>query len=137
MVVESWASSETARKVMKGNRSRDTKPELAVRRLVHAAGYRYRVAYRPIPGLRRTADLVFTRRRVAVFIDGCFWHCCPQHGTKARSNARYWEEKLLANVARDRHTDTILRESGWTVLRFWEHEEPSVVANIIINYLRD
>jgi DNA mismatch endonuclease (patch repair protein) len=129
--VESWASNPTARKVMLGNRSRDTKPELAVRRLLHAAGLRYRVAFRPITGLRRTADIVFTKQRIAVFIDGCYWHACPVHGTMAKSNAEYWSTKLARNVARDADTNNRLREEGWTVLRFWEHEDPAAVASAI------
>lgn len=127
----SWASSATARKVMLGNRSRDTKPELAVRRRLHAMGLRFRVAYRPEPALRRTADIVFTRRRLAVFIDGCYWHACPLHGTASKSNSKYWAEKLAGNVARDADTTAQLQSAGWTVLRFWEHESPSDVAEII------
>jgi DNA mismatch endonuclease (patch repair protein) len=125
----SWASSATARKVMLGNRSRDTKPELAVRRLLHADGRRYRVAYRPLPRLRRTADIVFTRQRVAVFIDGCFWHCCPIHGqASTKANSEYWSTKLAGNIARDRDTDAQLQAAGWTVLRFWAHESPFEIA---------
>lgn len=134
---QSWASSPTSRKVMLGNRSRDTKPEMAVRRLLHAAGLRYRVAYRPMPGLRRTADIVFTRHRVAVFIDGCFWHACPEHGTTARSNAQYWSQKLADNVARDADTNAKLREAGWVVLRFWEHEAPADVAAAVMHHVRN
>lgn len=129
----SWASSPTARKVMLGNRSRDTKPELAVRRLLHAAGLRYRVAHRPVAALRRTADVVFLRQRIAVFIDGCYWHACPIHRTAAKSNAEYWSSKLAGNVARDLDTNQRLEEAGWTVLRFWEHEDPVAVADRIRN----
>src|SRR2546423_997898 len=94
----SWASSPAARKVMLGNRCRDTKPELAVRRLLHAAGLRYRVAVRPEPSLRRTADIVFTKQRIAVFIDGCFWHGCARHRpTPAKANSEYWRSKLTRN----------------------------------------
>lgn len=125
---ESWASSAASRKVMQGNRSRDTSPELAVRRRLHATGLRFRVAYRPVPSLRRTADIVFTRQRIAVFIDGCYWHACPEHGTVAKANASYWSEKLARNVVRDTDTTEQLRASGWTVLRFWEHENPDQVA---------
>ncbi len=82
---------------MRGNRSRDTAPELVVRRLVHAMGLRYRVHTRPLPGLRRTADLVFTRQRVAVFIDGCFWHGCPEHHRQPGANSAYWSEKVARN----------------------------------------
>lgn len=118
----SWASSEPIRRTMLGNRGRDTKPELAVRRLLHARGLRYRVAYRPTPSVRRSADLVFTRARVAVFVDGCFWHCCPKHFRMPATNREYWEPKLAANVNRDRQTDDLLAAEGWTVIRVWEHE---------------
>ena len=125
---ESWASSPASRKVMQSNKSRDTSPELAVRRRLHAAGLRFRVAHRPEPALRRTADIVFTKQRIAVFIDGCYWHACPEHRTIAQSNAIFWSEKLARNVARDADTTERLRAAGWTVLRFWEHEDPDEVA---------
>ncbi|POX44525.1 very short patch repair endonuclease [Streptomyces sp. Ru72] len=113
---------------MQGNKGRDTKPELALRRAVHALGLRYRVSTRPLPHLRRTADLVFTRARIAVFLDGCFWHGCPEHHTVATSNADYWSSKVEANRRRDRETDRLLGEAGWSVLRVWEHEDPLAAA---------
>ena len=116
---------------MQGNRSRDTAPELAVRRLVHATGLRYRVNARPLPALRRTADLMFTRSRVAVFIDGCFWHGCPDHHRLPSANADYWTAKVARNLARDAATDEALRTAGWTVLRFWAHQPPQEVAEAI------
>jgi len=125
---EPWASSPAARAVMRANKSRDTKPELAVRRHLHAMGLRYRVSFRPEPQLRRSADIVFPRLHVAVFIDGCYWHACPEHGTVSRANATYWSDKLARNVARDADTTTRLQKAGWTVLRFWEHEDPARVA---------
>lgn len=134
---ESWASSAASRKVMQANRSRDTSPELAVRRRLHAAGLRYRVAYRPEPAVRRTADIVFTRQRVAVFIDGCYWHACSEHGTAARANADYWSAKLARNVARDADTTARLESAGWVVLRFWEHENPDEVATKIAETVAD
>lgn len=106
---------------MQATRSRDTAPELALRRELHRRGYRYRVDIPPLPGLRRRADVVFTRQRVAVYVDGCFWHSCPEHGTRPKSNATWWEDKLAANQLRDRDTDWHLRSAGWTVLRIWEH----------------
>ncbi|MCK9868104.1 very short patch repair endonuclease [Nocardiopsis dassonvillei] len=109
---------------MQANRSRDTAPELALRRAVHARGLRYRVAARPIKELRRTADLVFTRARVAVFLDGCFWHGCPKHHTIAVRNGEYWASKVERNRVRDADTDRRLGEAGWTVVRVWEHEDP-------------
>lgn len=118
---------------MQANRSRDTGPELAVRRLLHAAGLRYRVAIRPLPTLRRRADIVFTNKQVAVFIDGCFWHGCPEHGRRQfQHNADYWTSKIERNRARDVETTELLRLAGWRVLRFWEHEEPSDIAQAIL-----
>jgi len=116
---------------MLANKRRDTSTEMAVRRALHSRGLRYRVDYAPVPGLRRRADIVFTRARVSVFIDGCFWHGCPVHGTTPKRNASYWGPKLAANVARDRDTDRQLVAAGWQVLRFWEHELPSGVADRI------
>jgi DNA mismatch endonuclease (patch repair protein) len=114
---------------MQANRRRDTKPEIALRRLLHARGRRFRVDYPPISGLRRRADLVFTRYKVAVYIDGCFWHACPLHGTVAKANAGFWAEKLAANQRRDRDTDQRLTEAGWGVVRVWEHEAPPEAAD--------
>jgi DNA mismatch endonuclease (patch repair protein) len=117
---------------MQANRSRDTGPELAVRRLLHAQGFRYRVALRPEPSLRRRADIVFTRQRIAVFIDGCFWHGCPEHGrTTFRHNTDYWPDKISTNRARDADTTQTLESLGWQVLRFWEHESAETVATTI------
>lgn len=122
---------------MKRQATSDTKPELAIRRLVHAAGLRYRVdAPLPVKGLRRRADMVFAGPKVAVFVDGCFWHSCPVHATKPKANAGWWAEKLAANVERDRDTDRVLGEMGWTVLRVWEHEVPEDAAEKIITVLR-
>lgn len=125
------ACSEGVRKSMQSNRGRDTGPELALRRAVHALGLRYRVSIRPLPAVRRTADLVFTRAKVAVFMDGCFWHGCPEHHTKSATNAEYWAEKVRRNRERDAETDRLLREAGWTVVRIWEHEAPSPAAKLI------
>ncbi|WP_273652947.1 very short patch repair endonuclease [Cellulomonas fimi] len=108
---------------------RDTAAELALRRELHRRGLRFRVAY-PVPGQRRrTVDVAFTRARVAVLVDGCFWHGCPEHGTKPRANSQWWTAKLAANHARDRDTDRLLGEHGWTVVRVWEHEAVSTAAD--------
>ncbi|MFD4942355.1 very short patch repair endonuclease [Streptomyces sp. NPDC058409] len=108
--------------------SRDTAPEVAVRKLLHASGYRYRLNER-VPGMsRRTIDIAFTRAKVAVLIDGCFWHGCPAHATQPKANAEWWRQKLDRNMARDLETTEHLTEAGWTVLRFWEHEPPAGVA---------
>ncbi len=122
---------------MQGNKSRDTKPEMAVRRAVHAMGLRYRIAARPLAGLSRTADLVFCRARIAVFVDGCFWHGCPAHHVPPRTNANYWAAKISGNKVRDRDTTVLLRAAGWTVLRFWSHEDPRAVAAKICQVVRD
>lgn len=108
--------------------SKDTAAELAVRRLLHAAGLRYRVEY-PVPGLaRRRIDVAFTSVKVAVLIDGCFWHGCPEHATQPKSNADWWRQKLDRNMARDAETTEHLIAAGWEVLRFWEHETAEAVA---------
>jgi DNA mismatch endonuclease (patch repair protein) len=120
---------------MVANRRRDTSPELAVRRLLHAAGCRYRVDFPPLGG-RRRADVVFTRHRIAVFIDGCYWHGCPEHGSLPKRNSDYWLPKLARNSERDRETDTLLRAAGWLPLRFWEHESAEDVVTCILEALR-
>jgi len=106
----------------------DTTPELCLRRALAALGLRYRVGVRPEPALRRHADVVFRRARVAVFVDGCFWHGCPRHFRGARCNAGWWKAKIAANRARDRATTTALRRQGWIVLRMWEHRDPGAFA---------
>lgn len=113
---------------MQSQRTRDTQPELAVRRLLHAQGLRYRVDRAPLPSLRRRADIVFGPARVAVYIDGCFWHGCPVHGNQPRANSEYWAPKLAGNRQRDTNTDRHLADAGWTVVRAWEHEDPQLVA---------
>lgn len=101
---------------------RDTTAELALRRELWRRGLRYRVEAAPLPGLRRRADIVFSRAQVAVYVDGCFWHSCPEHATVPKANRHWWIAKLEANVARDRDTDARLRAAGWEVIRVWEHE---------------
>jgi DNA mismatch endonuclease (patch repair protein) len=101
----------------------DTGPELALRRALHAFGLRYRVHTAPVPGLRRKADLVFRSARVAVFVDGCFWHGCPEHGRRQHLvNSWYWPGKIARNRQRDEDTDRALGAAGWLVVRVWEHE---------------
>ena len=103
---------------------------------MHRRGLRYRVAARPLPELRRTADLVFRRAKIAVFVDGCYWHGCPEHHTQPATNPEYWSAKITGNIARDQDTDAHLQEAGWTVLRFWEHEDPETVANAVERSVR-
>lgn len=125
------APTVTTSRRMSRQRRRDTEPELLLRRALHRRGLRYRV-HMPLPGMpRRRADLTFTRARVVVFVDGCFWHCCPLHGTAPTANGAWWAEKLAGNVARDRDTNQRLRADGWIVLRFWEHEDMEHAAAIV------
>lgn len=133
----SWASSPGVRASMRANRGRDTGPELALRSAVHALGGRYRVGTRPLPELRRTADLVFRAAKVAVFLDGCYWHGCPTHHTVAITNAGFWAEKVAGNRRRDRDTDRRLAEAGWVSVRIWEHEDPLTAARSILSIVRD
>lgn len=132
---KSWASTPGVMKSMKSNRRRDTGPELAIRRRLHARGYRYRVDYSGWSNKRRRADIVFTRRRIAVFIDGCFWHSCPQHGTIPMSNEDYWRPKLEWNARRDLETNRLLEAEGWRVLRIWEHIPIEEAVEAIIREL--
>ena len=121
---------------MQSNKGRDTKPELLVRRAVHALGLRYKVSARPLPKVRRTADLVFTRAKIAVFVDGCFWHGCPAHHTVAKTNADFWAAKVGGNQSRDRETDRLLTEAGWLVVRIWEHEAADAAAQRVLDAWR-
>lgn len=123
---------------MRANPRRDTKPEVAARLALHAHGLRFRKNH-PIRLESRmvTPDVVFTRRKVAVFVDGCFWHRCPIHGTEPKANTSYWKPKLDRNVARDRDVDQALTESGWKVIRVWEHESPQDVAATVAQAVRD
>lgn len=115
---------------MAANRRRDTLPERRLRSSIHRLGMRFRVDL-PIrvPGRRPIRpDIVFTRARIAVFLDGCFWHGCPEHGSMPKSNQQYWAAKIERNRKRDAEADLLLEEAGWTVLRFWEHESPETAA---------
>ncbi|MGW0022053.1 very short patch repair endonuclease [Rhodococcus sp. NPDC003382] len=120
---------------MSRQRRRDTAPEVALRRELHRRGLRFFVDRAPLPGLRRRADLVFPRRHLAVYVDGCFWHRCPVHATDPKNNSEWWAAKLAGNVARDRDTDARLAAAGWTVVRIWEHEDPLVAADRVQNAL--
>ncbi|TLQ48346.1 very short patch repair endonuclease [Streptomyces marianii] len=128
---DSWATSPAVRSVMQGNRGKDTKPEVRLRSLLYAEGLRYRVGIRPLSNLRRTADVVFPKARVAVFVDGCFWHGCPEHHRPATKNSEFWREKIEGNRRRDAETDSLLRDAGWQVIRVWEHEDPAEAADRI------
>jgi DNA mismatch endonuclease (patch repair protein) len=133
---DSWASSPAVRTVMRANRSRDTKPELALRSATHRLGLRYRVDTAPLEGLRRRADLVFPKAKVAVFSDGCYWHGCPDHHRPAQRNREFWREKITKNRERDQSTDEALTTAGWFVIRVWEHEDPVEAAKRIADAVR-
>ena len=109
-------------KRMRLQAERDTAPEMTVRRALHAAGLRYRVCYPVVGRQRRSIDIAFPRQRVAVFVDGCFWHRCPAHTTRPTTNGDWWEVKLRRNAERDADTNKALEQAGWTVIRLWEHE---------------
>jgi DNA mismatch endonuclease (patch repair protein) len=120
---------------MQGNRGRDTRPERELRTLLHGRGLRYRVSVRPEGDLRRTADVVFSKARVAVFVDGCYWHGCPEHHRPATRNSDFWKAKIASNIERDRETDRLLGERGWKVLRCWEHDDPALVADLVFEVI--
>lgn len=125
-------SSDAVRRRFENQLTSGTKPEMALRRVLHRRGLRYRVDRRVLPDFRRSADLVFGPAKVAVFVDGCFWHRCPVHFVLPKSNTNWWRAKIDRNVERDRDTDRHLHEAGWATLRYWEHqlrEDPSVCAD--------
>ena len=128
-------SSARARNVMLGNRS-ESEIERALRSALHRRGLRFRKHAAPLPGLRCRADVVFPRRRIAVFVDGCFWHRCPVHGSRPKANASWWQAKLGANVARDRRNDDALAAAGWQVLRFWTHEPVEAMTEAVVQAVR-
>ena len=121
---------------MRSQRQRDTGIEVAIRREIHRRGLRYRIDVQPLRGIRRRADIVFRRDCIAVFVDGCFWHCCPEHATWPKANAAWWREKLRRNVERDRDTDRRLRAEGWLVIRIWEHDDPGRAAGRVVRAVR-
>ncbi|MFW5462826.1 very short patch repair endonuclease [Knoellia sp. CPCC 206453] len=123
---------------MSNTRGRDTAAEMSVRRELHQRGLRYRVSYRPVPGLRRTADIAFPRQQIAVLIDGCFWHGCPDHYRPATgSRSHFWADKIEVNQRRDVESSDAFIAAGWLVLRFWEHEDPASVADQISSTVRE
>nr|WP_285545931.1 very short patch repair endonuclease [Streptomyces lavendulae] len=113
---------------MSRQKSRDTGVEVALRKALHAKGARYRIHRKPVKGVRREADIVFGPARVAVFVDGCFWHGCPLHATWPKNNAEFWRAKIEGNRRRDLDTDARLAEAGWLSVRVWEHEQADEAA---------
>lgn len=129
LIHEKPPSSDSRR--MAKVRQKDTAAEMAIRREIHKRGFRYRVDYLLMKKPRRVADLAFPGLRLAVFVDGCFWHGCPEHATWPKRNAEFWRLKIEANRLRDADTDARLAALGWSVIRFWEHESPTSVADKI------
>lgn len=130
------ADPTTSRRLSRQGR-RDTAPEVDLRRRLHRLGLRYRVDRCVVPGSRRRVDIVFAGPRVAVFVDGCFWHRCPDHCSLPKNNREWWDAKLARNVERDRDTDAQLRADGWAVLRFWEHADMQLAAAEVRRVIRD
>ena len=128
---ESWATSERTRKSMRSNRSRDTGPEMALRHELFRRGLRYRVSFAPLTGVRRTVDIAFPRIKVAVMVDGCFWHGCPQHHKLPKSHVEYWEAKVRHNKERDASTTSLLEAAGWRVIRLWAHTPVADMVSVV------
>lgn len=131
MVRKPVPSSSAALARMKAAKPRDTAPEKALRSALHKKGLRFRIDQKPITELNRRADIVFRSAKVAVFVDGCFWHGCPIHGTQAKANAEFWRKKIERNKERDVETNQLLKKAGWKVVRVWEHEKTEKVAEKI------
>jgi DNA mismatch endonuclease (patch repair protein) len=127
------ASSRHSRKRMQAVRQRDTNFEMQLRSALHRLGLRFRIHRRIMPNRTRTADIVMPTARIAVFVDGCFWHSCPHHKSLPKANREWWRAKLAANIARDRHSDRALRRRGWRVIRIWEHEHIDKAAKRVLN----
>jgi len=122
---------------MRRTRQRDTPGELELRSVLHRRGLRFFVDRAPLESdRRRRADIVFPRAKIAVFVDGCFWHGCPEHASWPKKNGEWWRQKIEANRARDRDTDQILRKAGWHVMRVWEHENPEAAADRVERLVR-
>lgn len=130
-------SSEAALRRMQAAKPRDTAPEKALRSALHRKGLRYRVDAKPLKESNRRADIIFGSVKVAVFVDGCFWHGCPIHGTQAKANAEFWRLKIKRNQERDKDTTKQLEDAGWKVIRIWEHENPKEASESIYSIVRE
>lgn len=131
ILIRPSASSGAALARMKAAKPTDTAPELAIRSVLTQKGLSFQIDEKPIDNLNRKADIIFRPVKVAVFVDGCFWHGCPIHGTKAKANAEFWASKIKQNQERDLDTTRRLEASGWKVIRVWEHENPEEVSQKI------
>lgn len=130
-MAESWATTPAVRRIMQGNKRRDTKPELALRRALHSMGLRYRVDTPPERGIRRRADIVFRPAKVVVEVRGCYWHGCPEHYRPSTANVEFWKTKIERNRERDAEGDSALASAGWLVIVIWEHDNVSTAAQAI------
>lgn len=128
---DSWASSEHARLTMRANKRRDTEPELKLRSILHSRGLRFRVDCSPLKGVRSRADIVFSKAKIAVFVDGCFWHGCPEHFIMPKTNVEYWSAKIAKNKDRDIRVDRVMAQADWTVIHVWEHDDPAAAADLV------
>jgi len=124
------SSSDASRRMAKV-RQKGTDAEVALRQEMHRIGLRYRIGCEVLKNPRRVADVAFPGRKIAIFVDGCFWHGCPEHATWPKQNAELWRQKIEANRRRDADTNARLEALGWTVLRFWSHESPAKAAKMV------
>lgn len=131
------ASSERVRRAMQAQRTRDTKPETLLRQALYRRGLRYRLHQRPLPGLRRTVDVIFGPAQVAVEVRGCFWHACEVHGTWPKANGDWWSSKLLSNRRRDEELAAALAQAGWVLVVVWEHDDPERAADVIVRIVAE
>ena len=135
-IIRPTASSNAALKRMQSAKPRDTAPEKAIRSALHGLGLRYTIDTKPVKELNRRADILFRSLKIAVFVDGCFWHGCPIHGTQSKANAEFWLTKINQNQERDAHTNKYLEKAGWKVIRVWEHEDPLVASKKVYDIVR-
>jgi DNA mismatch endonuclease Vsr len=131
------ATDAVTRARMSKQKRRDTRPEILLRKELHARDLRFRVDYKPLAGLRRRADIVFPGAKVAVLVHGCFWHGCPEHSRDTKSNTKWWKDKIDANKARDADTIANLEAAGWCVIIIWEHEDPQKAADRLVPIVRE
>ncbi len=132
-----WETNEGTSARMRKQPSKGTQPEMALRRVLYSRGLRYRLQW-PVPGMpRRTIDIAFPRRKLAVFVDGCFWHGCPTHAVPPKRNAERWTTKIASNTVRDEETTKHLVGLQWTVIRFWEHEDAESAAEMVEQLVRE